>query len=48
MEPYVLLHTSAYEYLMNGLMSGLFQPGQFYSENQLVKEIGISRTPIRS
>jgi DNA-binding GntR family transcriptional regulator len=48
MESYVLLHTSAYEYLMNGLMSGLFQPGQFYSENKLVKEIGISRTPIRS
>jgi DNA-binding GntR family transcriptional regulator len=48
MESYVSLHTSAYEYLMNGLMSGLFQPGQFYSENKLVKEMGISRTPIRS
>jgi DNA-binding GntR family transcriptional regulator len=48
MEPYVSLHTSAYEYLMNGLISGLFQPGQFYSENNLVKEMGISRTPIRS
>jgi DNA-binding GntR family transcriptional regulator len=33
---------------MDRLISGLFQPGQFYSENKLVKEMGISRTPIRS
>jgi DNA-binding GntR family transcriptional regulator len=48
MEPYIPLHASAYEYLMKGLISGLFQPGQLYSENKLVKEMGISRTPIRA
>ena len=45
---YKTLNTSAYEYLRDGILSGRIEPGRFYSENQISKEIGISRTPIRA
>ena len=45
---YKTLNTSAYEYLRDGILSGSIEPGKFYSENQISKIIGISRTPIRA
>jgi len=45
---YKTLNTSAYEYLRDGILSGDIEPGKFYSENQISKKIGISRTPIRA
>jgi len=45
---YKTLNTSAYEYLREGILSGSIEPGRFYSENEISKKIGISRTPIRA
>ena len=45
---YKTLNTSAYEYLRDSILSGSIEPGKFYSENQISKKIGISRTPIRA
>jgi DNA-binding GntR family transcriptional regulator len=47
MEPYTPLHNNAYEYLRKNILRGKFQPGKFYSETRLAREIGLSRTPVR-
>jgi DNA-binding GntR family transcriptional regulator len=47
MESYTPLHNNAYEYLKESILKGKFQPGKFYSETKLAKEIGLSRTPVR-
>ncbi|MDR1506444.1 MAG: GntR family transcriptional regulator [Treponema sp.] len=47
MESYVPLHNNAYAYLRENILQGKFQPGKFYSETKLAKEIGLSRTPVR-
>jgi DNA-binding GntR family transcriptional regulator len=47
MESYTPLHNNAYEYLRESILKGKFQPGKFYSETKLAKEIGLSRTPVR-
>jgi DNA-binding GntR family transcriptional regulator len=47
MESYTPLHNNAYEYLRKNILLGKFQPGEFYSETKLAKEIGLSRTPVR-
>jgi DNA-binding GntR family transcriptional regulator len=42
-----LLRTQVYEYLREALRTGKIKPGMFISINQVVKELGISRTPLR-
>jgi DNA-binding GntR family transcriptional regulator len=45
--PHQLLRTQVYEYLREALRRGDIRPGMFISINQLVKELGMSRTPLR-
>ena len=42
-----LLRTQVYEYLRTELRQGNLKPGIFLSMNQLQKQVGISRTPLR-
>lgn len=42
-----VLNQYAYEYLKTNILSDKFNYDQIYSETQLAKEIGVSRTPIR-
>jgi len=42
-----LLRTQVYEYLREALHNGKIKPGMFISINQVVKELGMSRTPLR-
>lgn len=42
-----LLRTQVYEYLREALRIGNIKPGMFISINQVVKELGMSRTPLR-
>ena len=44
---YQLLRTQVYEYLRQAFRTGAIRPGMFISINQLVKELGMSRTPLR-
>ena len=44
---HLLLRTQVYEYLRNELKAENLQPGMFISMNQLMKNLGISRTPLR-
>jgi len=43
----LLLRTQVYEYLRNELKAETLTPGMFISMNQLMKNLGISRTPLR-
>jgi len=45
--PHHLLRTQVYEYLRNELKEGNLRPGMFVSMNQMIKQVGISRTPLR-
>jgi len=45
--PYQLLRTQVYEYLRQALRTGKIRAGMFISINQVVKELGMSRTPLR-
>ena len=45
--PYQLLRTQVYEYLREALRTGKIRAGMFISINQVVKELGMSRTPLR-
>ena len=42
-----LLRTQVYEYLREQLKNGNLKPGMFVSINQMVKNLGVSRTPLR-
>jgi len=42
-----LLRTQVYEYLREAFRTGGIRPGEFISINQLVHELGMSRTPLR-
>lgn len=42
-----LLRTQVYEYLREAFRTGDIRPGKFISINQLVQELGMSRTPLR-
>jgi len=42
-----LLRTQVYEYLRNELTEGALEPGMFISMGQLMKRLGMSRTPLR-
>ena len=42
-----LLREQVYEYLRNELKQGNLKPGMFVSMNQVMKTLGISRTPLR-
>ena len=42
-----LLRTQVYEFLRNELKKENLQPGMFVSINQLIVQLGISRTPLR-
>jgi DNA-binding GntR family transcriptional regulator len=42
-----LLRTQVYEYLRNELKAENLKPGMFIKMNQLMKNLGISRTPLR-
>ena len=42
-----LLRTQVYEYLREALRTGKIRAGMFISINQVVKELGMSRTPLR-
>ena len=42
-----LLRTQVYEFLRNELKKENLQPGMFISINQLIVQLGISRTPLR-
>jgi DNA-binding GntR family transcriptional regulator len=42
-----LLRTQVYEFLRNELKEEKLKPGKFISINQLMTELGISRTPLR-
>ncbi len=42
-----LLRSQVYEYLRNELKGGNLKPGMFVSINQIVKNLGLSRTPLR-
>ncbi len=42
-----LLRTQVYEYLREALRTGKIKPNMFISINQVVKELGMSRTPLR-
>jgi DNA-binding GntR family transcriptional regulator len=46
-DPDLLLRTQIYEFLRDRLKSESLKPGMFISINFLVKELGISRTPLR-
>src|SRR5579875_2610319 len=39
--------TTAYRFAKQRLLDGRFPAGQLLSENELAKELGISRTPVR-
>lgn len=41
-----LLRTQVYEYLRSQLREGSLKPGMFLSINHIVKQVGISRTPL--
>lgn len=41
------LREQAYEIIKNAIMSGFFKPGQPLVEEQLAKDLGLSRTPLR-
>lgn len=41
------LREQAYDIIKNAIMSGEFQPGQTLIEEQLAKDLGLSRTPLR-
>lgn len=41
------LNDLAYERLKNGILTGKLVAGEVYSELQLAKELGVSRTPVR-
>lgn len=43
----LFLQTQAYDYLINQIKDGTLRPDTIYSLNQMAKEIGISRTPLR-
>ena len=43
---YQLLRTQVYEYLREAMRTGNIRPGMFISINQVVKELGMSRTPL--
>lgn len=43
----LFLQTQAYDYLINLIKNGDLQPNVIYSLNQMAKEMGISRTPLR-
>ena len=45
--PYQLLRTQVYEYLRSELKKETLKPGMFISINQIMKPLGISRTPLR-
>lgn len=42
-----LLRLQVYEYLRNELKEGNLKPGMFVSINQVMKNLGLSRTPLR-
>ena len=42
-----LLRSQVYEYLRNELKGGNLKPGMFVSINQIMKNLGLSRTPLR-
>ena len=42
-----LLRSQVYEYLRNELKEGNLTPGMFVSINQIMKNLGLSRTPLR-
>ena len=42
-----LLRSQVYEYLRNELKEGNLKPGMFISINQIMKNLGLSRTPLR-
>jgi len=42
-----LLRSQVYEYLRNELKEGNLKPGMFVSINQIMKNLGLSRTPLR-
>ena len=42
-----LLRSQVYEYLRNELKEGNLTPGMFISINQILKNLGLSRTPLR-
>ncbi|KJS20539.1 MAG: hypothetical protein VR72_14135 [Clostridiaceae bacterium BRH_c20a] len=41
------LREQAYDIIKNAIMSGPFKPGQALIEEQLAKDLGLSRTPLR-
>ncbi|MGI6226900.1 MAG: GntR family transcriptional regulator [Peptococcales bacterium] len=41
------LREQAYDIIKNAIMSGEFKPGQTLIEEQLAKDLGLSRTPLR-
>lgn len=43
----LFLQTQAYDYLIAQIKEGTLRPDTIYSLNQMAKEIGISRTPLR-
>lgn len=43
----LFLQTQAYDYLITQIKDGTLRPNTIYSLNQMAKEIGISRTPLR-
>ena len=43
----LFLQTQAYDYLINLIKNGDLRPNTIYSLNQMAKEMGISRTPLR-
>lgn len=43
----LFLQTQAYDYLITMIKNGDLQPDTIYSLNQMAKELGISRTPLR-
>jgi DNA-binding GntR family transcriptional regulator len=47
METYNTLQSQAYQYLKKRIFSRLLTKGKLYSETQIAKEIGLSRTPLR-
>jgi len=42
-----LLRNQIYEYLREQMKIGVLQPGAFINMNELIKELGVSRTPLR-
>ena len=43
----LFLQTQAYDHLINQIKNGTLRPNTIYSLNQMAKEIGVSRTPLR-